>query len=83
MYKAIKSFTDLQDNNYKYHTGDTFPRDGYEVSAERLHELLTDANRRHTPMIVEILPENEEIEVEVEKIPKTEKKPRKRANKKG
>lgn len=54
MYKAIVNFVDLQDNNYKYQAGDIFPREGMEVSAARLHELLTDENRRRKPMIVEV-----------------------------
>lgn len=53
-YKAIVSFTDLQDNNYRYVAGDIFPRDGVEVSAERLESLLTTSNRRNEPMIVEV-----------------------------
>ena len=52
MYKAIQSFVDLQDNNYSYKPGDIFPRLGLSVSRERLMELLTANNRRHTPMIV-------------------------------
>ena len=36
MYKVIKYFTDLQDKEHPYHPGDTFPRDGIQVSAERL-----------------------------------------------
>ena len=28
MYKVIKYFTDLQDNEHPYNAGDTFPRDG-------------------------------------------------------
>lgn len=60
MYKVIKYFTDLQDNDFAYHAGDTFPRDGKEVTEKRLLELSTDANRRHVPLIekVEIV-ENE------------------------
>lgn len=54
MYKVIVDFADLQDNNYRYHTGDIFPRKGIEVSAERLDELLTDKNRRRKPMIKEV-----------------------------
>lgn len=78
-YKVIVSFTDLQDNNYRYHTGDIFPRVGVKVSQERLDELLTDKNRRHKPMIVEDLPEiKEEIPVEVPK--KTTKKGGKKKN---
>lgn len=60
MYKVIKFFRDLQDNNHAYHVGDSFPYNGMEVSEDRLKELSTDANRRHVPLIekVEIV-ENE------------------------
>ena len=54
MYKVIKSFTDLQDNNYAYYVGDTFPHDGVEVEAERLSELASDKNRLGVPLIEEI-----------------------------
>jgi len=70
-YKAIVSFTDLQDNNYRYHAGDTFPRAGVTVSQERLEELSTDKNRRRKPMIAEDIPDvPEETSVEVPKKPK-------------
>lgn len=29
MYRVIKYFTDLHDNEYEYHVGDTFPRKGW------------------------------------------------------
>jgi hypothetical protein len=60
MYKVIKYFTDLQDNNHAYNVGDEFPHKGLEVSEKRLLELSTDANRRRMPLIekVEIV-ENE------------------------
>ncbi len=54
-YTVIKKFTDLQDNNYKYHAGDLYPRDGLEVSAARIKELSTDQNRRKTPLISAIV----------------------------
>ena len=54
MYKVIKSFTDLQDNNYAYYVGDTFPHDGAEVDAERIAELASDKNRLGVPLIEEI-----------------------------
>ena len=54
MYKVIKSFTDLQDNNYAYYVGDTFPRNGVEVGAERIAELSSTQNRRRIPLIEEI-----------------------------
>lgn len=57
MYKAIKSFRDLQDNNYRYHAGDIFPRKGAKVSDERIAELSTSSNRKGEPVIVEVLEE--------------------------
>ena len=54
MYKVIKSFTDLQDNNYAYYVGDTFPHNGVEVDAERIEELASDKNRLGVPLIEEI-----------------------------
>ena len=54
MYKVIKYFTDLQDNNYAYYVGDTFPRNGVEVCAERIAELSSDKNRLGVPLIEEI-----------------------------
>lgn len=78
MYKAITSFIDLQDNSYKYHAGDAFPREGMEVSEERIEELLTDKNRRHKPMIEEI---KEEVSGKEEiKKPTSKKGGRKKAD---
>ena len=54
MYKVIKSFTDLQDNNYAYYVGDTFTHNGVEVDAERIAELASDKNRLGVPLIEEI-----------------------------
>ena len=54
MYKVIKSFTDLQDNNYAYYVGDTFPHNGGDVDAERIAELASDKNRLGVPLIEEI-----------------------------
>ena len=54
MYKVIESFTDLQDNNYVYYVGDTFPRNGVEVGAERISELASDKNLQGVPLIEEI-----------------------------
>lgn len=54
MYKVIKYFTDLQDNNYAYYVGDTFPRNGVEAGAERLAELSSDKNLQGVPLIEEV-----------------------------
>ena len=55
MYKVIKSFTDLQDNNYAYSVGDTFPHNGVEAGAERVAELSSDKNLQGVPLIEEVV----------------------------
>lgn len=59
MYKVIKHFTDLQDNNFAYNVGDEYPRKGMSVLPSRIKELATDKNRQGVPLIEEI-PEVEE-----------------------
>lgn len=51
MYKVIKDFTDLEDNRHVYRTGDTFPRDGAEVSEERVNALASAKNVRGERLI--------------------------------
>ena len=63
MYKVIKHFTDLQDNNFAYDPKDparnTYPRKGLSVLPSRIKELASDKNRQGCPLIEEI-PEVEE-----------------------
>ena len=66
MYRVIKHFVDLQDNNYKYDVGDTYPRKGLNVLQSRINELASDKNKQKIPLI-------EEIPEKVEE-PKKEKK---------
>ena len=56
MYKVIKSFCDLQDNNHYYDADkDTFyPRAGLEVTEARLAELASDKNRQGVPLIEKV-----------------------------
>jgi hypothetical protein len=56
MYKVIKRFYDLQDNNHQYEVGDKFPHErcGYPVSEERIAELASKANKLGEPLIKEI-----------------------------
>lgn len=71
MYKVVKFFTDLQDNKHPYNVGDVFPREGVEVSEDRLKELSTDKNKRGVVLIEEIVEEipTEEAETTKEDIP--------------
>lgn len=89
MYKVIKFFTDLQDHKHPYHEGDTFPREGVTVTAERLKELASKKNKRGVALIKEV-----KEEVKTEDIPfaegepyeaekPEEKKPRAKSKKKG
>ena len=55
MYKVIKSFTDLQDNNHAYFVGDTFPHNSAEIAAERIAELASDKNLQGVPLIEEVV----------------------------
>ena len=55
MYRVIKACTDLQDNNYAYDVGDTFPHNGVEVGAERIAELSSDKNLQGVPLIEKVV----------------------------
>ena len=51
MYKVIYKFVDLQDDNYAYNVGDTYPRKGSNPSEERIAELASDQNKIGKPLI--------------------------------
>ena len=51
MYKVIKHFIDLHDNDHSYNEGDIFPREGVDVSKERIEELAGSNSKQHTPLI--------------------------------
>ena len=73
MYRVIKAFVDLQDNNYKYDVGDTYPRKGLNVLQSRINELASNKNLQKTPLI-------EEIPEKVEEPKKEKKKSVEKAN---
>ena len=60
MYRVIKYFTDLQDNNHEYNVGDIYPHNKKKVSASRIKELSTDKNRQGIPLIEKVEDPNEE-----------------------
>lgn len=53
MYKVIKYFVDLQDNNRPYNVGDEFPHKdaSYDVSEDRFTELAGSRNKQGVPLI--------------------------------
>jgi hypothetical protein len=82
MYKTVIEFADLQDHEHIYRVGDEFPRRGFSVSKERIHELASSANRRNVALIEKVedkpeTPEPTEIEQESEQ-PEVHKRGRKK-----
>ncbi len=71
MYKVLIRFKDLQDNNHLYLPGDTFPREGLEVSESRIKQLSSTNNRRGVAAIEEIKP----VKAEPKPEPKPEPEP--------
>ena len=51
MYTVLVRFADLQDNDYVYNVGDTYPRKGLEPTADRINELASDRNKRGLTLI--------------------------------
>ena len=95
-YEVINGFVDLQDDNYKYSTGDEFPRAGVDVSKDRISELASSSNKCGIALIrsietdepvVAIEEKSDESVVEDENIAdepvvEVEKKPKKSKNNK-
>lgn len=67
MYKVVKYFTDLQDNNYAYSVGDTYPRVGLQPTEKRYAELSGSSNKQGTPLI-EVVTEEEIITDDISEI---------------
>lgn len=50
-FTVLVDFLDLEDNSYFYKKGDPYPREGLELTAERIEELKTDKNKSGIPLI--------------------------------
>lgn len=77
-YEVVRYFTDLQDNDYAYNVGDTFPRDGLEVSEERINELTSKDNKQGVVLIKPVEEKQAEAAPEAKAEPEAEKKPKPR-----
>lgn len=78
MFKVIKRFKDLKDDNYIYEVGAEFPRKGAKASEERIKELSSKNNKQGQPLIVEVKEEKVEIEnkeVDLEIAPEINEEP--------
>lgn len=71
-YIVTRNIIDTKDNNRFYETGDTFPRKGFEVSKDRLAELIgkgvLSAKGEEAPAPTEEVAPVEEAEKPVEKL---------------
>lgn len=56
MFKVVRSFRDLQDDDTLYKVGDKYPRKGYQPTEKRIAELLGKRNRIGESLIKEIEP---------------------------
>lgn len=82
MYKVIHLFTDLQDDNHLYNIGDSFPREGLQVSEGRLQELSSYQNKQGKPLIEKVIEQEEPETIEDIQEEPVEEKPKKKAKKK-
>ncbi len=51
MYEVLWAFKDLQDDEYRYEKGDSYPRAGYKPTTKRIDELSGSMNKRGKPLI--------------------------------
>ena len=66
-YKTLKAIRDLQDNEHHYKKGEAYPRKGFEVTQERLDELVQigaiektqDLNRLTKAELIELAEDNQ------------------------
>lgn len=54
MFKVVKRFYDLKDNNHAYYEGDIYPHNKAKVSEKRIAELSSNKNKMGVPLIEEI-----------------------------
>lgn len=64
MYRVLRKFKDLLDNNYIYEMGEEYPRSGYSPSSERIAELSCKNNKIGKELIIEIPATNSKKDLE-------------------
>ena len=80
-YVAIRDFADLQDNKRLYRAGEAYPREGLEVSEQRLAELSSSQNKAGFCVIKAVEEQNGEIPIRKPTQANSAKKTRKTATK--
>lgn len=57
---VLEYFKDLQDNEFVYHKGDEYPRNGLHPTQKRIEELASDNNARGKALIA-MTPQGDDI----------------------
>ena len=55
MYKVIRAFRDLKNDEYVYEVGDIYPVEGYKPTKTRIKELLKGTNKNGKIYIEEVI----------------------------
>lgn len=72
-YIVIKRWHDLQDNNFQYEVGDSYPREGLEPSENRILELSSSNNIPGIPLIKPMnIPDSEDSGLKNESVAERE-----------
>lgn len=81
-FLVIAPFVDLEDGHHIYRKGDIYPREGLNVSDERIMQLLSTQNKARKSFIERIAEQtNEESSVVETKTVETVEQPKKRRRK--
>lgn len=59
-FLVIAPFVDLEDGHYMYHKGDIYPREGLNVSEERIMQLLSTQNKAHKSFLERVAEQTNE-----------------------
>lgn len=79
MFRVVKDFCDLQDNNRLCRAGEEYPRPGLIVGAERIAQLASCENAIGYPLIEAVEAPIKAAEEEPKEIPAETVKPAKKA----
>ena len=81
-FQVIAPFVDLEDGHHMYRKGDIYPREGLNVSEERIMQLLSTQNKAHKSFLERVAePITEESSVVDAENATTTEQPKKRRTK--
>lgn len=77
-FLVITPFVDLEDGHYMYRKGDIYPREGLNVSDERIMQLLSNQNKAHKSFLERVA---EPITEKISVVDATTEQPKKKRTK--